>query len=138
LLGIGDIDDLIACVELGIDTFDCALPTRLGRHGVALIPDPDVRWRVDLLKSRWRESSQPILEGCPCPSCAGGFSRSYLHHLLRAGELTALRLVTMHNLSLIARLMEDLRAAIDADRLPEVAAALRSGGAPGTLATTSL
>jgi queuine tRNA-ribosyltransferase len=134
LLGIGDVDDLIACVELGIDTFDCALPTRLGRHGVALVPDPDARWRADLVKSRWRESREPILEGCPCPACSGGFSRSYLHYLLRAGELTALRLVTLHNLSLIARLMEDLRAGIDADRLPEVAAALRSGAAPGTLA----
>ena len=51
LLGIGEIDDLIAGVELGVDTFDCAMPTRLGRHGVALIPDPDNRWRVDLVKS---------------------------------------------------------------------------------------
>jgi queuine tRNA-ribosyltransferase len=131
LLGIGDIDDLIAGVELGVDTFDCALPTRLGRHGVALIPDPQVRWRVDLVKSRWREAAEPILNGCPCPACAGGYSRAYLHYLLRAGELTALRLVTLHNLSFIARLMEDLRGAIDSGRLGEVAAALRSGAAPG-------
>jgi len=59
LLGIGDVDDLIAGVELGIDTFDCALPTRLGRHGVALVPDPAARWRVDLLKRRWREAAEP-------------------------------------------------------------------------------
>jgi queuine tRNA-ribosyltransferase len=130
LLGIGDVDDLIAGVELGIDTFDCAMPTRLGRHGVAVIPDPDGRWRVDLVKSSWRTSEQPILEGCPCPACAGGFSRAYLHHLLRAGELTALRLVTLHNLSFIARLMADLRAAIDAGRLDEVAKAFREGAAP--------
>ena len=51
LLGIGEIDDLIAGVELGIDTFDCAMPTRLGRHGMALVPDPEGRWRVDLTKS---------------------------------------------------------------------------------------
>ena len=131
LLGIGDVDDLIAGVELGIDTFDCAMPTRLGRHGVALIPDPDSRWRVDLPKSRWRESTAPILEGCPCPACAGGYSRAYLHYLLRAGELTAQRLVTLHNLSFIARLMQDLRTAIDTGRLPEVAGALRAGAAPG-------
>ena len=56
LLGIGEIDDLIAGVELGIDTFDCAMPTRLGRHGVALVPDPATRWRVDLVKARWRRS----------------------------------------------------------------------------------
>jgi queuine tRNA-ribosyltransferase len=132
LLGIGDVDDLIAGVELGIDTFDCALPTRLGRHGVALVPDPGGGWRVDLAKGRWRLAPEPILEGCPCPACAAGFSRAYLHYLLRAGELTALRLVTLHNLSFIARLMEDLRAAVDAGRLPEVAAALHEGAAPGT------
>jgi queuine tRNA-ribosyltransferase len=131
LLGIGDIDDLIAGVEMGIDTFDCALPTRLGRHGVALIPDPAAKWRVDLVKGSWRHSPEPILDGCPCPACSAGYSRAYLHYLLRAGELTALRLVTLHNLSFIARLMEDLRGAIDAGRLPDVAAALRDGAAPG-------
>jgi len=131
LLGIGDVDDLIAGVEMGIDTFDCALPTRLGRHGVALVPDPEARWRVDLVKGRWRDSRDPILDGCPCPACSGGFSRAYLHYLLRAGELTALRLVTMHNLSFIARVMADLRAAIDGGRLSEVASALRAGVAPG-------
>src|SRR5262249_55502179 len=58
LLGIGEIDDLVTCVALGIDTFDCAMPTRLGRHGVALIPDPGARWRLDLVKSRWRRSTE--------------------------------------------------------------------------------
>ena len=71
LLGIGEIDDLIAGVRCGIDTFDCAMPTRLGRHGMALVPDPAGRWRVDLHKSRWRRSPEPILDGCPCPACAG-------------------------------------------------------------------
>ena len=138
LLGIGDVDDLIAGVELGIDTFDCALPTRLGRHGVALVPDPPRGWRVDLVKGRWRSAREPILEGCGCPACAGEFSRAYLHYLLRAGELTALRLVTLHNLWFIARLMEDLRAAVDAGRLAEVAAALRGGAAPAGIAGAKL
>jgi queuine tRNA-ribosyltransferase len=136
LLGIGEVDDLIEGVIQGIDTFDCAMPTRLGRHGVALIPDPDARWRVDLVKSAWRRAPEPILEGCPCPACAPGFSRAYLHYLLRARELTGARLVTLHNLSFIARLMADLRAAIDADRLPETAAALRAGAAPGATSCT--
>jgi queuine tRNA-ribosyltransferase len=134
LLGIGDVDDLIGGVQLGIDTFDCALPTRLGRHGVALVPDPDARWRADLAKGQWRSSKAPILESCPCPACEGGYSRAYLHHLLRAGELTALRLVTLHNLSFIARLMEDLRSGIETGRLEEVATALRAGAAPGSTA----
>jgi queuine tRNA-ribosyltransferase len=131
LLGIGEIDDLIAGVELGIDTFDCAMPTRLGRHGTALVPDPDARWRLDLAKGRWREAAEPLLEGCPCPACARGLSRAYLSYLARAGELTGMRLLTMHNLAFIARLMEDLREAIHAGRLAEVAAALRAGVAPG-------
>jgi queuine tRNA-ribosyltransferase len=137
LLGIGEIDDLIAGVAQGIDTFDCAIPTRLGRHGVALIPDPQARWRVDLFKGRWRRSPEPILEGCPCPACSKGFSRAYLHYLLRAHELTGLRLVTLHNLSFIGRLMADLRDAIDAGRLAEVSDALLAGAAPGAGSATS-
>jgi queuine tRNA-ribosyltransferase len=109
------------------------MPTRLGRHGVALIPDPEHRWRVDLAKGRWREAQEPILDGCPCPACVAGFSRGYLSYLVRSGEMTGARLITLHNLSFIARLMEDLRAAIDAGRLPEVAAALRAGAAPGAV-----
>jgi queuine tRNA-ribosyltransferase len=131
LLGIGEIDDLIAGVELGMDTFDCAMPTRLGRHGTALVPDPDARWRLDLLKSRWRESPEPLLDGCPCPACARGLSRAYLSYLMRTGELTGMRLLTAHNLAFIAGVMADLRGAIVDGRLAEVAAALRAGAAPG-------
>ncbi|MFZ0087984.1 MAG: tRNA guanosine(34) transglycosylase Tgt [Solirubrobacteraceae bacterium] len=136
LLGIGEVDDLIAGVRLGIDTFDCAMPTRLGRHGVALVPDPGARWRVDLVKGRWQRSPEPILDGCPCPACAAGFSRAYIHYLLRARELTGLRLVTLHNLSFIARLMADLRAAIDAGRLSDVSEGLLAGAVPGTTSCT--
>ncbi len=135
LLGIGEIDDLIRGVEVGIDTFDCAIPTRLARHGVALVPEPEARWRVDLVKSRWRGSREPLLEGCPCPTCDGGFTRGYLHYLVRAGEQTGARLITLHNLGFIARLMADLRRAIDAQHLPQTAAELRAGGAPGSLKT---
>jgi queuine tRNA-ribosyltransferase len=136
LLGIGDIDDLIRGVELGIDTFDCAMPTRLGRHGVAVVPDPRSRWRLDLIKGGSREREEPILDGCPCPACSAGYSRAYLHYLLRAGELTAIRLVTLHNLSFVGRLMADLRNAVADGTLPEVAATLRAGGAPRATSCT--
>ncbi|HEX3831404.1 MAG TPA: tRNA guanosine(34) transglycosylase Tgt [Solirubrobacteraceae bacterium] len=136
LLGIGEIDDLIAGVASGIDTFDCAMPTRLARHGMALVPDPAGRWRVDLVKGRWKRSPELILNDCPCPTCSQGYSRAYLHYLLRAHELTGLRLVTLHNLSFIGRVMADLRAAIDEGRLAEVSSRLLAGAAPGaTLAT---
>jgi queuine tRNA-ribosyltransferase len=130
LLGIGDIDDLISGVERGIDTFDCAMPTRLARHGMALVPDPAGRWRVDLAKGMWRDSGDPVLEGCACPLCAAGYTRAYLHYLLRARELTAQRLLTLHNLHFIARLMDDLRQAIEAGRFTELATALRNGATP--------
>jgi queuine tRNA-ribosyltransferase len=130
LLGIGDVDDLIRGVELGIDTFDCAMPTRIGRHGMALVPDPEGRWRVDLTGARWRESEEPIMEGCGCPACAGGFSRGYLRYLVRQKELTGLRLLTLHNLAFIARLMARLRAAVADGTLAAEAAALRAGAAP--------
>jgi queuine tRNA-ribosyltransferase len=127
LLGIGEVDDLIRGVELGIDTFDCAMPTRLGRHGTALVPDPENRWRVDLKKARWRESEEPLLDGCECPACADGLSRAYLSYLVRAGELTGARLLTMHNLAFLARLMKDLRAGILDGDLENVACAWRAG-----------
>jgi queuine tRNA-ribosyltransferase len=130
LLGIGDIDDLIRGVELGIDTFDCAMPTRLGRHGVAIVPDPESRWRVDLTAARWKESREPIMDGCPCPACAAGHPRGYLRYLMKNRELTGVRLLTLHNLAYVARLMADLRAAIAAGTLAQRAAALRAGAAP--------
>ncbi|MEA2132881.1 MAG: queuine tRNA-ribosyltransferase, partial [Solirubrobacteraceae bacterium] len=109
LLGIGDVDDLIRGTELGIDTFDCAMPTRLGRHGMAVVPDPDKRWRVDLAKARWRHSKEPLMEDCPCPACRAGYTRGYLHYLVKARELTAMRLLTLHNIAYLQRLMAGLR-----------------------------
>jgi queuine tRNA-ribosyltransferase len=131
LLGIGEIDDLIRGVELGIDTFDCAVPTRLGRHGTALVPDPENRWRLDLSKGDLREADEPLLEGCLCPACTHGFSRAYLSYLIRANELTGMRLLTLHNLAFVAAVMSDLRGAIFDGRLGEVAGALRAGATPG-------
>jgi queuine tRNA-ribosyltransferase len=134
LLGIGDVDDLIRGVELGIDTFDCAMPTRLARHGVALVPEPEERWRVGLDRPPWRESDQPLVAGCPCPACSTGLSRAYLHFLARSRDLTGARLLTLHNLTFIARLMADLRTAVATGTLAATAAALRAGAAPGTAA----
>jgi queuine tRNA-ribosyltransferase len=134
LLGIGEVDDLVRGVELGIDTFDCAMPTRIGRHGMAVVPDPERRWRVDLAKARWREADEPLLEGCPCPACAHGYTRAYLHYLLKAKEHTAMRLLTIHNLAYLQRLMAELRDAIDEGRLTAAAKAVYDGAAPWDIA----
>jgi queuine tRNA-ribosyltransferase len=134
LLGIGDVDDLVRGVALGIDTFDCAMPTRIGRHGMAVVPDPARRWRVDLAKGRHREAGEPLLDGCPCPACAQGYTRAYLHYLLRAREQTAMRLLTIHNLSYLQQLMAALRDAIDAGTLAQATQAVWDGAAPWELA----
>ena len=127
LLGIGDVDDLLHGVGEGIDFFDCATPTRLARHGTALVHDPGRRWRLDLTKSAHRTSREPIAEGCACPACRD-HTRAYLHYLLRAGEPTAGRLLTLHNLTFMEDLMRGLREAIVAGRYAEHAAGL-SGSA---------
>ena len=127
LLGIGEIDDLIRGVELGIDTFDCAMPTRLARHGTALVADPANRWRLALDRPASRLDERPLIDGCSCPACAGGLSRAYLHHLARSGEQTGGHLLTLHNLTFVAGLMARLRAAIAAGTLAQEAAELRAG-----------
>jgi queuine tRNA-ribosyltransferase len=127
LLGIGDVDDIVAAVGVGIDTFDCATPTRLARHGTALVPDPAGRWRLDLKKNAWRDSREPIQEGCPCPACTA-HTRAYLHYLLRAGELTGARLLTLHNLTFMRDLMDAIRSAIAEGRFAEYSERLLATG----------
>jgi queuine tRNA-ribosyltransferase len=134
LLGIGEVDDLVRCVALGIDTFDCAMPTRLGRHGVALVCEPDRRWRVDLTAARFKDDRAPIMDGCPCPACAAGHSRGYVRYLVKNREQQGARLLTIHNLAFLSRLMADLRAAIERGTLTATSAALLAGAAPGTAA----
>ncbi|HYF26624.1 MAG TPA: tRNA guanosine(34) transglycosylase Tgt [Baekduia sp.] len=130
LLGIGEIDDLVAGVRLGIDTFDCAMPTRLGRHGMALVPDPGRRWRIDLTAARYADDDGPIFDGCPCPCCAAGHTRGYLRYLVKNKELTGLRLLTLHNLAFVARVMQRLRQAVLDGTLGAESEALLAGAAP--------
>jgi queuine tRNA-ribosyltransferase len=123
LLGIGDVDDILHAVGAGIDFFDCATPTRLARHGTALVQDPAGRWRLDLTKGEHRASTRPISESCGCLACRE-HTRGYLHYLLRAGEPTGARLVTLHNLTFMEELMRGLREAIAAGRYAGHAASL--------------
>jgi queuine tRNA-ribosyltransferase len=133
LLGIGDVDDILYAVERGVDTFDCATPTRLARHGTALVADPRRRWRLDLTGSRWRDSREPIAESCPCTACRR-HTRGYLHYLARAGELTAARLITLHNLTFMAELMGGAREAIATDSYAAYRERVLDGQAPSACA----
>jgi len=126
LIGIGDVDDIVHTVAAGVDTFDCATPTRLARHGTAFVHDPAGRWRLDLAKAAHKTSREPIDPECPCPACRE-HTRGYLHYLVRAGELTAKRLVTLHNLTFMERLMRGLRDAILAGELDTHARAILDG-----------
>jgi queuine tRNA-ribosyltransferase len=129
LLGIGEVDDLLGGVALGLDVFDCAVPTRLARHGVALAPDPERRWRLDLRKAGWVGDRNPLVEGCPCPACQH-HDRDYISYLSRAEELTAVRLIVLHNLTYMHELTRHARAAIIAGRFDAYRGAVLAGSSP--------
>jgi queuine tRNA-ribosyltransferase len=112
LMGVGKPDDIVEAVIRGIDMFDCVLPTRSGRTGQAFTADGP----LNLRNARFAEDAEPIEPGCPCPACAT-FSRAYVHHLVKAGEILGAMLMTQHNLWFYQRVMSDLREAITARRL---------------------
>ena len=113
LLGIGDVDDLIEGVASGIDMFDCVSPTRLGRHGAALVRDPARRWKLNVTNASLRGDPGPLEPSCRCYTCAR-YSRAYIHHLFRAEELLGIRLVSLHNVAFLLDLMQQIRASIRA------------------------
>ncbi|MBJ7597404.1 MAG: tRNA guanosine(34) transglycosylase Tgt [Candidatus Nephthysia bennettiae] len=129
LLGVGEPDDLVEGALRGIDTFDCAMPTRIARHGQALVQGMP-RFRLDLAKAERRGEDRPIEEGCPCTACRR-FGRAYLHHLFRAGEMLGIALAAEHNLAFTARLMARIREAISAGSLAELRAEQRMPAASG-------
>jgi tRNA-guanine transglycosylase len=118
LLGIGEIDDIFAAVERGVDTFDCAASTRIARNGTVFVRDAP-RHRINLRNARFKSDPNPIASHCDCFACRH-HSRAYLRHLCRSGELSFYRLASMHNLRFIVRLMSDIRAAITAGRFNEL------------------
>jgi len=119
LLGIGEIEDIFAAVSRGVDTFDCAAPTRMARNGSVFLRGAP-RHRIHLRNAAFRLDNRPIDPNCDCPTCTQ-HSRAYLQHLCRSGELSYYRLATLHNLRFMARLMDEIRAAIAADRLETLA-----------------
>jgi len=125
LLGVGEIDDIFTLVEKGIDTFDCVLPTRMGRMGKLLTKQKwgkrtsydsgqklQRHYEIDVLKTEFKEDKLPPDPTCPCFVCRQ-YSRAYLRHLFKARELLAYRLATFHNLYFIQNLMHDIRRSIE-------------------------
>jgi queuine tRNA-ribosyltransferase len=109
--------------------FDCAVPTRLARHGMALAPLPAGRFRYDLRRAAFAEDAAPLVEGCPCEACSA-HSRAYLHYLCRAEELTAVRLLVAHNLTFVEHLVRGARRAIVAGHLDAYRREILDGMAP--------
>lgn len=116
LMGVGKPDDIVGAVERGIDMFDCVLPTRSGRTGQAFTRAGPINIR----NARFAEDQGPLDPACACPVC-GNWSRAYLHHLVRSGEILGAMLMTEHNIWFYQALMADLRAAIGEGRLTDFA-----------------
>jgi queuine tRNA-ribosyltransferase len=126
LMGVGKPDDIVGAVERGIDMFDCVLPTRSGRTGQAFTRTGPLNIR----NARFGEDGAPLDSSCPCPVCST-WSRAYLHHLVRSGEILGAMLMTEHNLWFYQGLMSDLREAIKGRRLAAFAADFRDRYAAG-------
>jgi queuine tRNA-ribosyltransferase len=111
LMGVGKPDDIVEAVQRGIDMFDCVLPTRSGRTGQAFTADGPINIR----NARFAEDQEPLDPDCPCPTCST-YSRAYVHHLVRSGEILGAMLMTEHNLWFYQRLMQGLRDVIGEGR----------------------
>ena len=121
LMGVGKPDDLVGAVERGVDMFDCVLPTRSGRNGQAFT------WNgpINLRNARFAEDTAPVDDRCSCSTC-GTYTRAYLHHLVKSGEILGAMLMTEHNIAFYQQLMQAMRDAIGAGRFASFAAGFRS------------
>jgi queuine tRNA-ribosyltransferase len=118
LLGVGDIPDIFKGIRRGMDTFDCVQPTRLGRHGWALMPD-EPGGRINLRNARFRDDKTPLDPAGHHPHTAV-YTRAYLHHLIKAEELLAIQILVEHNVAVMTRLMREIRAGIETGTLDAV------------------
>ena len=108
LMGVGNPTTLVNGVSAGIDMFDCVLPTRTARTGTAFSNEG----RINLKNARFRDDERPLDEGCGCPACAGGFSRAYIHHMVRQKEMLGSILISEHNIYYLLDLMRRARESI--------------------------
>lgn len=115
LMGVGTPDYLVEGVARGIDMFDCVYPTRVARNGMAMVHSG----RIVIKNSEYTEDERPLEEGCGCYACRNGYTRSYIRHLFRAGEIFGLRLLSLHNLYFLCQFMRDMRQSIIDGRFGE-------------------
>jgi len=128
LMGVGKPDDIVGAVRRGIDMMDCVLPTRSGRTGQAWTR----HGQVNIKNARHQDDPRPLDEACTCPVCQS-YSRAYLHHVFRAGEMISGMLLSWHNLHYFQQIMAEMRAAIAAGRFAAWEAAFHAGRAQGDI-----
>ena len=128
LMGVGKPDDIVGAVERGIDMMDCVLPSRSGRTGQAWTP----RGQVNIKNARHQDDPRPLDAACTCPACRN-YSRAYLHHVFKSGEIIASMLLTWHNLHYYQQLMQGLRDAIAGQRLAAFVAEFHARRADGDI-----
>lgn len=128
LMGVGKPDDIVGAVMRGVDMFDCVLPSRSGRTGQALTR----RGAVNIKNARHADDIRPLDEDCGCPACQS-YSRAYLHHVFKAGEIISSMLLTWHNLHYYQSLMQGLREAIEAGALAAFVAEFEATRAEGDI-----
>ncbi|MDY7579866.1 tRNA guanosine(34) transglycosylase Tgt [Herbaspirillum sp. RTI4] len=126
LMGVGTPEDLVAGVASGIDMFDCVMPTRNARNGWLFTRFGDIK----IKNARYKEDEKPLDETCGCYACRH-FSRAYLHHLHRIGEILGARLNTIHNLHYYLELMKEIRASIEAGQFQQLRASFSADRARG-------
>ena len=129
LMGVGKPDDIVGAVKRGVDMMDCVLPSRSGRTGQAWTR----RGQVNLKNARHADDPRPLDECCTCPACSG-YSRAYLHHVMRSGEMISGMLLTWHNLHYYQQIMAEMRAAIAAGRFAAWEAEFHATRAAGDVA----
>jgi len=128
LMGVGTPDDILKSVARGIDMFDCVMPTRAGRHGLAF-----TRYgKINLKNARHADDHRPLDEESECPATRD-YSRAYLHHLIKSNELLGAMLLTWNNLAYYQSLMQDIRAAIEAGRFADRSAEIQEGWERGDI-----
>ena len=128
LMGVGKPDDIVGAVKRGIDMMDCVLPSRSGRTGQAFTR----HGVVNIKNARHSDDPRPLDEACRCPACRN-YSRAYLHHVFRAGEMISGMLLTWHNLTYFQDIMQGMRDAIAAGSFAAWEASFHEGRAQGDI-----
>lgn len=121
LMGVGDEESIIKAVAAGVDMFDCVMPTRMARNGTAIL----FGGRLNMKNAEHKGKEEPIDEHCDCVACKD-FSRAYIRHLINSNEILGIKLLTVHNLRFMMRLMENCRSAIAADRMMKLVGGIAS------------